>query len=102
MILINIFKKVGHTFLLGTKYSQTLNALYIAEDGSRLPCQMGCYGIGVSRILAASVEVLATESDIRWPRAIAPYSICAIAPKVKLISLWLPKLKFQRALMLLY
>lgn len=42
---------------------------------------MGCYGIGVSRILAASVEVLSTETEIRWPESIAPYSVCVIAPK---------------------
>jgi prolyl-tRNA synthetase len=43
---------------------------------------MGCYGIGISRILAASVEVLGTDSEIRWPKLIAPYSVCVIAPKV--------------------
>ena len=74
--------KVAHTFLLGTKYSQILNALFSSEDGSRSVCQMGCYGIGISRILAASVEVLGTESEIRWPKLIAPYSVCVVAPKV--------------------
>ena len=43
---------------------------------------MGCYGIGVSRILAASVEVLSRNNEIRWPKAIAPYSVCVVAPKV--------------------
>lgn len=46
---------------------------------------MGCYGIGVSRILAASVEVLSTETEIRWPESIAPYSVCVIAPKVNIL-----------------
>ncbi|EFX83291.1 hypothetical protein DAPPUDRAFT_127919 [Daphnia pulex] len=73
--------EVAHTFLLGTKYSQILNALFSAEDGSRSVCQMGCYGIGISRILAASVEVLGTDSEIRWPKLIAPYSVCVVAPK---------------------
>ena len=74
--------QVAHTFLLGTKYSQTLNARFTGSDGSSTVCQMGCYGIGISRILAASVEVLCTENEIRWPRLIAPYSVCVIAPKV--------------------
>ena len=43
---------------------------------------MGCYGIGISRILGASVEVLALDNEIRWPEAIAPYSVCVIGPKV--------------------
>jgi len=73
--------EVGHTFLLGTKYSKVLNAKFMSKRGSNDVCQMGCYGIGVSRILAASVEVLSTETEIRWPESIAPYSVCVIAPK---------------------
>lgn len=73
--------EVAHTFLLGTKYSQVLNAFFSSDDGTRSVCQMGCYGIGISRILAASVEVLATDSEIRWPKIIAPYSVCVVAPK---------------------
>ena len=82
--------QVGHTFLLGDKYSKALNANYIANDGSRNVCQMGCYGIGVSRILAASVEVLSSENEIRWPNSIAPYSVCVIGPKVCAKLLFLP------------
>lgn len=74
--------KVGHTFLLGTKYSKALNAFFVSDDGSRVLCEMGCYGIGISRILGASVEVLALDNEIRWPEAIAPYSVCVIGPKV--------------------
>jgi len=73
--------EVGHTFLLGTKYSEILNAKFMSKSGSNDTCQMGCYGIGVSRILAASVEVLSTETEIKWPELIAPYSVCVIAPK---------------------
>lgn len=54
----------------------------MSKSGSNDTCQMGCYGIGVSRILAASVEVLSTETEIKWPELIAPYSVCVIAPKV--------------------
>ena len=46
-------------------------------------CQMGCYGLGISRILQAGVEVLSTDSEIRWPPLIAPYQICIIPQKVK-------------------
>lgn len=82
-MLILLSYKVAHAFLLGSKYSEVLNAFFSSNDGSRLVCQMGCYGIGISRILAASVEVLGTENEIRWPKSIAPYSVCVIAPKVK-------------------
>jgi len=73
--------EVGHTFLLGTKYSQILNAKFTSKSGTGEMYQMGCYGIGVSRILAASVEVLSTDNEIRWPHSIAPYSVCVLAPK---------------------
>ena len=43
--------------------------------------QMGCYGLGLSRILAASVEVLSTETELRWPEAIVPFSVCIVCPK---------------------
>ena len=42
---------------------------------------MGCYGLGLSRILAASVEVLSTETELRWPEAIVPFSVCIVCPK---------------------
>ena len=76
--------EVGHTFLLGTKYAKTLKAKFLNRNGSRLECEMGCYGLGVSRILAASVELLSENSEIRWPKSIAPFMCCVIAPKVRL------------------
>ena len=79
-------QQVGHTFLLGTKYSQVLNAFFSSDDGSRTLCQMGCYGLGISRIVAAAVEVMSNENEIRWPNAIAPFSVCVIAPKVFFVS----------------
>lgn len=73
--------EVGHTFLLGTKYSSLLGANVVLDDGSVKPLAMGCYGIGITRMIAASIEVLANETDIRWPTAIAPYLVCIIPPK---------------------
>lgn len=73
--------EVGHTFLLGTKYSSKLGALFKNKDGKSEPMQMGCYGLGLSRLLAAVVEVLSTRTEIRWPPLMAPYSICIIPPK---------------------
>jgi prolyl-tRNA synthetase len=71
--------EVGHVFKLGTKYSMALNATFLDEKGERKPCIMGCYGIGVSRILAAVVEQHHDDKGILWPRAIAPYEV-AILP----------------------
>jgi len=73
--------EVGHTFLLGTRYSQPFKALFRSESGANLPLQMGCYGIGVSRVLAASVEVLSSPTELRWPLPIAPYTVALLKPK---------------------
>lgn len=48
---------------------------------------MGCYGVGLTRVMAAAVEVLATSDNIIWPRAIAPYKVCIIGPKVSVLFL---------------
>ena len=64
---------VGHIYQLGTKYSQPLEANFLDEDGERRYYQMGCYGIGISRILAAVVEQHHDGSGIIWPRALAPF-----------------------------
>lgn len=74
--------EVGHGFLLGTKYSQVFSATYTDEHGKPQIYQMGCYGLGISRILQASVEVLSTDTDMIWPQLIAPYQICII-PQAK-------------------
>ncbi|NXG78419.1 SYPM protein, partial [Baryphthengus martii] len=73
--------EVGHTFYLGTKYSSVSNAVFYSPDNKPQLAEMGCYGLGVTRILAASVEVLSTEDGIRWPSLIAPYQLCFIPPK---------------------
>ncbi|XP_075176225.1 LOW QUALITY PROTEIN: putative proline--tRNA ligase, mitochondrial [Anomaloglossus baeobatrachus] len=73
--------EIGHTFYLGTKYSQVFNAICHDAQNKPIVAEMGCYGIGVSRLLAASIEVLSTEEEIHWPSLIAPYQICLIPPK---------------------
>jgi prolyl-tRNA synthetase len=68
--------EVGHVFKLGTKYSEKLNATFLAEDGSRKVSHMGCYGIGVTRTLQAIIEQSNDKDGIIWPRSVAPYLVC--------------------------
>jgi prolyl-tRNA synthetase len=68
--------EVGHVFKLGTKYSEKLNAFFVDADGSRKPCVMGCYGIGVTRTLQAIIEQSNDKDGIIWPKSVAPYSVC--------------------------
>lgn len=67
--------ELGHVFKLGTKYSQALGATYLDREGEEHPIVMGSYGIGVERIVAASIEQHADELGIVWPLCIAPYSV---------------------------
>jgi prolyl-tRNA synthetase len=67
--------EVGHIFKLETRYSEPMGATFLDEDGQERPLQMGCYGIGPGRILAAAVEQLSDERGIVWPAAIAPYDV---------------------------
>ncbi|GGA01738.1 proline--tRNA ligase [Paenibacillus marchantiophytorum] len=67
--------EVGHVFKLGTKYSKSLGATFSDEHGNSEPIIMGCYGIGVSRVLAAVIEQNYDEQGIIWPETIAPFSI---------------------------
>lgn len=68
--------EVGHVFKLGTKYSEKLNACFVAEGGQRQPCVMGCYGIGVTRTLQAIIEQRHDKDGILWPLSVAPYTVC--------------------------
>ncbi len=70
--------EVGHIFQLGTKYSQAMNAQVLNEQGKSITMTMGCYGIGVSRIVAASIEQNYDQNGIIWPDAIAPFHIVII------------------------
>jgi prolyl-tRNA synthetase len=71
--------EVGHVFQLGTKYTDALGASYTDEEGEQHPMVMGCYGIGVSRIIAAVVEEHHDENGIAWPAALAPFDVHVIA-----------------------
>jgi prolyl-tRNA synthetase len=71
--------EVGHVFQLGTKYTSALGALYTDEEGDQHPMVMGCYGIGVSRIIAAVVEEHHDENGIAWPAALSPFDVHVIA-----------------------
>ncbi len=81
--------EVGHVFYLGTKYSRAMNATFLGEDGKPAPFEMGCYGIGVTRLPAAAIEQNHDERGIIWPDAIAPFTVvvCPIgmdrSPEVK-------------------
>ncbi len=70
--------EVGHTFQLGTKYSDPLKATFVDEDGIERPFVMGCYGIGISRVIAAVVEQHHDERGLAWPKAVAPYEVVVI------------------------
>ena len=65
--------ELAHVFKLGKKYATDLNCSYVDEDGKEQIATMGCYGVGVSRILAALVEEHHDDDGIRWPMAVAPY-----------------------------
>jgi prolyl-tRNA synthetase len=65
----------GHIFLLGTRYSEQMGAMYLGENGERRPFVMGCYGIGLSRLVAGAVEQHNDADGILWPAAIAPYQV---------------------------
>ncbi|MEN9774629.1 MAG: Proline--tRNA ligase [Pseudomonadota bacterium] len=71
--------EVGHVFYLGTKYSDAMNARFVDEDGQSKSFEMGCYGIGVTRLLGAAIEQNHDERGILWPRSIAPFEV-VIAP----------------------
>ncbi len=77
-LLIKRGIEVGHIFQLGTKYSQAMNATVQGEDGQNHVMIMGCYGIGVSRIVAAAIEQRHDDRGIIWPEAIAPFTVAII------------------------
>jgi len=70
--------EVGHVFELGTKYSKDLKATFLDEKGKEKPMIMGCYGIGLDRIMAASIEQNHDENGIIWPSSIAPYQVLTL------------------------
>lgn len=70
--------EVGHIFQLGTKYSEAMNAKVLNENGKNITVTMGCYGIGVSRIVAAAIEQNHDDNGIIWPDAMAPFQLAII------------------------
>ena len=70
--------EVSQVFQLGTKYSESMGATFTAEDGSEKPFLMGCYGVGVSRSLAAVIEQRADEMGVAWPVTVAPLEVAVI------------------------
>ncbi len=75
--------EVGHIFKLGTKYSEAMNCTVLNENGKDQTLIMGCYGIGVSRCLAAIIEQHSDENGIIWPMSVAPYHVAVIPVNVK-------------------
>lgn len=75
--------EVGHVFKLGTKYSEALNATYLDKDEKKHPIIMGCYGIGVTRVVAAIIETSHDDGGIVWPMSVAPYHVELIPLNVK-------------------
>ncbi|MCM3626368.1 proline--tRNA ligase [Paenibacillus glycanilyticus] len=75
--------EVGQVFKLGTKYSEGMQANYLDASGSEKPVIMGCYGIGISRVMSAVVEQHHDEEGILWPREIAPYQVHVVPVSAK-------------------
>ncbi len=99
--------EVSQVFQLGTKYSESMGATYLDKDGREQPFIMGCYGVGVSRTLAAIVEQHNDEHGIKWPLAVAPAHVCVIPlqvgddlvqPKAEEIAQACQKLGFEVAI----
>ena len=74
-MVVNQGIEVGHVFKLGTKYSKAMGATFLDDKGQEIPVIMGCYGIGVNRIVAAAVEAAHDANGIIWPINIAPYHV---------------------------
>ena len=75
--------EVGHIFKLGTKYSESMGATFLDQNGKSQPIIMGCYGIGVERTVAAVIEQHHDENGIIWPLALAPYHVVVVPVNVK-------------------
>ena len=86
--MVNLFVlleeiECGHIFKLGKKYSEPMKATVLDENGKDVVMEMGCYGIGVSRTMAAAIEQNNDENGIIWPSAIAPFVVDVIAANMK-------------------
>jgi prolyl-tRNA synthetase len=90
--------EIGHVFKLGTKYSRAMGATYLDEKGQTLPLIMGCYGIGINRILAAAVEAFHDDDGIKWPLALAPYEVLLVPLQVQNEAVMEAAVALERAL----
>ena len=75
--------EIGHIFKLGTRYSESMHATVLDQNGRDVPLKMGCYGIGVSRLLSAIIEQNNDEHGIIWPRQIAPFDVHVVPVNIK-------------------
>lgn len=75
--------EVGHIFQLGTKYSDAMNAAVLSKNGKKVTLAMGCYGIGISRIVAAAIEQNHDDRGIIWPESITPFQIALLPLKIE-------------------
>ena len=75
--------EIGQIFKLGTIYSEKMNGIYLDENGKTKPYIMGCYGIGVSRLIAAIIEQNNDENGIIWPKEVAPYLVHLVCLDMK-------------------
>jgi prolyl-tRNA synthetase len=82
---LDIFKgmEIGHIFKLGTKYSESMGATVLTQDGKSVPIVMGSYGIGVERIITAAVEQQHDEDGIIWPKSLAPFDVVVTVTNMK-------------------
>lgn len=74
---------MGHVFYLGTKYSKAMDCSFLNEDGKSMPAVMGCYGIGVTRIMSAAIEQNHDERGICWPVPLAPFEAVVLPLNMK-------------------
>jgi prolyl-tRNA synthetase len=75
--------EIGHIFKLGTKYSESMGATVLTQDGKQVPIVMGSYGIGVERIMSATVEQNHDDDGIIWPRSLAPFDVVITITNMK-------------------
>lgn len=91
--------EVGHVFFLGTKYSEAMKCNILDEEGREVPMVMGCYGIGVSRVVAAAVEQHHDKFGICWPKSIAPFQVTVLPLQMKREDVRTAADKIYRALL---
>jgi prolyl-tRNA synthetase len=90
--------EIGHVFKLGTKYSKSMGATYLDEKGHEVHAIMGCYGIGINRIVAGAVEAAHDPNGILWPLALAPYHVVVVPLQVQNAAVMEQALALEKAL----